>query len=167
MTSAYAPLSGSIVSDRMWQVLVQGSDKMGPIGHGWTYSAHPICAAAGVANLKLIDELKLVENAGSTGAYFRDALQGALGGHKHVGEVRGEGLMAAVEFVEDREDRKFFDPSLKIGPQVSAALLANGVIARAMPEGDILGFAPPLCLTREEADKIVDDTSEAIATVFA
>ncbi|MNE52486.1 L-Lysine-8-amino-7-oxononanoate aminotransferase [compost metagenome] len=167
LTSAYAPLSGSIVSDRMWQVLVQGSDKMGPIGHGWTYSAHPICAAAGVANLKLIDELNLVENAGSTGAYFRKALQDAVGGHKHVGEVRGEGLMAAIEFVDDRDDRKFFDPSLKIGPQVSTALLANGVIARAMPEGDILGFAPPLCLTREEADKIVDATKKAIATVFA
>ena len=74
LTSAYAPLSGSIVSDRMWQVLVQGSDQLGPIGHGWTYSAHPICAAAGVANLKLIDELKLVQNAGETGAYFRAGL---------------------------------------------------------------------------------------------
>ncbi len=167
LTSAYAPLSGSIVSDRMWQVLVQGSDKMGPIGHGWTYSAHPICAAAGIANLKLIDELNLVENAGSTGVYFRKALEDAIGGHKHVGDVRGEGLMTAVEFVEDRDDRKFFDASLKIGAQVSTALLANGVIARAMPEGDILGFAPPLCLTREEADKVVDATAKAITTVFA
>jgi L-2,4-diaminobutyrate transaminase len=167
LTSAYAPLSGSIVSDRMWEVLVQGSDKMGPIGHGWTYSAHPICAAAGVANLKLIDELKLVENAGSTGTYFRKVLQDALGGHKHVGEIRGEGLMAAIEFVEDRDDRKFFDPSLKIGAQVSAALLANGVIGRAMPEGDILGFAPPLCLTTEEADKIVAATKKAVDIVFA
>lgn len=167
LTSAYAPLSGSIVSDRMWQVLVQGSDKMGPIGHGWTYSAHPICAAAGIANLKLIDELNLVENAGSTGVYFRKALEDAIGGHKHVGDVRGEGLMAAVEFVDDRDDRKFFDASLKIGAQVSTALLANGVIARAMPEGDILGFAPPLCLTREEADKVVDATAKAITTVFA
>ncbi|QWK79215.1 aspartate aminotransferase family protein [Ochrobactrum sp. BTU1] len=167
LTSAYAPLSGSIVSERMWQVLVQGSDQMGPIGHGWTYSAHPICSAAGVANLKLIDELDLVENAGSTGRYLREALEDAIGGHRHVGDVRGEGLMAAIEFVDDRDDRKFFDPSLKIGAQVSAALLANGVIARAMPEGDILGFAPPLCLTREEADKIVDATIKAITTVFA
>ena len=166
LTSAYAPLSGSIASDRMWQVLVQGSDKMGPIGHGWTYSAHPICAAAGVANLKLIDELKLVENAGSTGTYFRKALADALGEHRHVGEIRGEGLMAAIEFVEDRDDRRFFDPSLKIGAQVSTALLANGVIGRAMPEGDILGFAPPLCLTPEEADKFVAATKKAVDTVF-
>ncbi|MGH6760967.1 MAG: aspartate aminotransferase family protein [Phyllobacterium sp.] len=167
LTSAYAPLSGSIVSDRMWRVLVQGSDQMGPIGHGWTYSAHPICAAAGVANLQLIDELKLVENARSTGAYFRKALQDAVGSHRHVGEVRGEGLLAAIEFVEDRDDRTFFDPSQKIGAQVSAALLANGVIGRAMPEGDILGFAPPLCMTEAEADQVVDATSKAIATVFS
>lgn len=166
LTSAYAPLSGSIVSERMWKVLVQGSDQMGPIGHGWTYSAHPICAAAGVANLQLIDELKLVENAGSTGAYFRKALQDALADHKQVGEIRGEGLMAAIEFVEDRDDRKFFEASQKIGPQVSAALLANGVIGRAMPEGDILGFAPPLCLTRDEADQVVAATKKAVASVF-
>ncbi len=63
LTSAYAPLSGSIVGDRMWKVLEDGTDEFGPIGHGWTYSAHPICAAAGVANLKLIDDLGLVPNA--------------------------------------------------------------------------------------------------------
>jgi L-2,4-diaminobutyrate transaminase len=166
LTSAYAPLSGSIVSDRMWQVLVQGSDQLGPIGHGWTYSAHPICAAAGVANLKLIDDLGLVENAGTTGAYFRNALSDALGGHRNVGEVRGDGLMAAVEFVEDRDDRRFFDPARKIGPAVSAALLERGVIGRAMPQGDILGFAPPLCMTPSEADIVVDATVKTLKTVF-
>ena len=166
LTSAYAPLSGSIVGDRVWKVLEQGTDENGPIGHGWTYSAHPIGAAAGVANLKLIDELGLVKNAGETGAYFNKAMKNALGGHAHVGDVRGEGLLCAVEFVEDRETRKFYDPSQKIGPQVSAALLAKGVIARAMPQGDILGFAPPLCLTRAEADEIVGKTAEAVAEVL-
>ena len=68
LTSAYAPLSGSIVGEKMWKVLEQGTDENGPIGHGWTYSAHPIGAAAGVANLKLIDELNLVQAAGDTGA---------------------------------------------------------------------------------------------------
>ena len=71
LTSAYAPLSGSIVSADMWKVLEEGTDKFGPIGHGWTYSAHPICAAAGVANLELIDKLGLVGNAGETGAYLQ------------------------------------------------------------------------------------------------
>ncbi|MDZ7908762.1 MAG: aspartate aminotransferase family protein [Gemmobacter sp.] len=166
LTSAYAPLSGSIVSDRMWQVLVQGADDFGPIGHGWTYSAHPICAAAGVANLKLIDDLALVQNAGETGAYFRASLADALAGHAHVGEVRGDGLMAAVEFVEDRDDRRFFDPARKIGPAVAAALLERGVIGRAMPQGDILGFAPPLCLTRAESDVVVDAAASAVKAVL-
>ena len=166
LTSAYAPLSGSIVSQRMWDVLVQGSDAFGPIGHGWTYSAHPICAAAGVANLALIDEMGLVKNAGETGSYFNKALKDALSGHRNVGEVRGEGLMAAVEFVEDRDDRRFFDPGRKVGPTIASALLEEGVIGRAMPQGDILGFAPPLCLTPKEAETVVAATLKAVKRVL-
>lgn len=166
LTSAYAPLSGSIVSQRMWDVLVQGSDAFGPIGHGWTYSAHPICAAAGVANLALIDEMGLVKNAGETGAYFNKALKDALSGHRNVGEVRGDGLMAAVEFVEDRDDRRFFDPGRKVGPTIASALLEEGVIGRAMPQGDILGFAPPLCLTPKEAETVVAATLKAVKRVL-
>ncbi len=166
LTSAYAPLSGSVVSEKMWNVLVQGSDAMGPIGHGWTYSAHPICAAAGVANLKLIDEMGLVENAGTVGAYFRGKLTEALADHANVGEVRGDGMMAAVEFVKDKDDRVFFDASEKVGPQIAAALASRNVLGRAMPQGDILGFAPPLCLTKEEADHVVAMTVEAVADVL-
>ncbi|MFS2014231.1 aspartate aminotransferase family protein [Azospirillum sp. CT11-132] len=167
LTSAYAPLSGVIVGDRVWKVLEQGSDQLGPIGHGWTYSAHPLCAAAGVANLELIDTLDLVTNAGETGGYFRAALADALGGHPMVGDVRGEGMLAAVEFVADRDDRRFFPAEAKVGPRLSAALLERGVIARAMPQGDILGFAPPLCLTREEADIVVSATAKAVKAVAA
>lgn len=167
LTSAYAPLSGVIVGDRVWKVLEQGSDQLGPIGHGWTYSAHPLCAAAGVANLELIDTLGLVTNAGETGSYLRAALTDALGGHPMVGDVRGEGMLAAVEFVADKDDRRFFPAEAKVGPRLSAALLERGVIARAMPQGDILGFAPPLCLTREEADIVVSATAKAVKAVAA
>ena len=167
LTSAYAPLSGSIISDKVWKVLEQGTDENGPIGHGWTYSAHPICAAAGVANLKLIDDLGLVANAADVGAYLKAAMADALSGHAHVGDVRGEGMLCAVEFVEDRESRRFFDPARKIGPQISAAMLAQDkVIARAMPQGDILGFAPPFCLARAEADTIVAATERAVKSVL-
>lgn len=165
LTSAYAPLSGVIVSEKFWRVLEQGSDEFGPIGHGWTYSSHPLCAAAGVANLELVDELDLVRNAGEVGAYFNAALKEAVGGHAYVGEVRGEGLLAAVEFVRDRDDRVFFDASQKVGPRIAAALLEQGVIARAMPQGDILGFAPPLCLTKQEADVVVEATRRAVKAV--
>lgn len=167
LTSAYAPLSGSIISDKVWKVLEQGTDENGPIGHGWTYSAHPICAAAGVANLKLIDDLDLMTNAGSVGAYLNASMQDALGDHANVGDVRGEGMLCAVEFVKDKDSRTFFDAADKIGPQVSAALLAQDkVIARAMPQGDILGFAPPFCLTRDEADTVVAATVQAVKTIL-
>ena len=165
LTSAYAPLSGSIISNKVWKVLEQGTDEFGAIGHGWTYSAHPIGAAAGVANLELIDKLGLVANAGDTGAYFNKAMSDAVAGHRHVGEVRGEGMLCAVELVEDKDDRTFFDPSRKIGPSIAAALLKRGVIARAMPQGDIIGFAPPLCLSRTEAGTIVTAMAEAVAEV--
>ncbi|WP_339630952.1 aspartate aminotransferase family protein [uncultured Sneathiella sp.] len=167
LTSAYAPLSASIISDRVWKVLEDGTDEFGAIGHGWTYSAHPIGAAAGVANLKLIDEMGLVENAGKVGSYFKTAMTNAIANHANVGDVRGEGLMLAVEFVEDKEARSFFDPSKTMGAKVAGALLKRGVIARAMPQGDIIGFAPPLCLTEAEADKIVGAMQEAVEQVFA
>jgi L-2,4-diaminobutyrate transaminase len=166
LTSAYAPLSGVIVSEKVWRILERGSDEFGAIGHGWTYSSHPLCAAAGVANLELVDEMALVDNAREVGAYFKQALRDAVGDHPHVGEVRGEGLMAAVEFVRDRDDRAFFDPIDKVGPRVAAAMLTNDVIGRAMPQGDILGFAPPLCLTRQEADIVVKAASQAVREVL-
>ena len=166
LTSAYAPLSGSIVSDRMWKVLEQGTDENGPIGHGWTYSAHPIGAAAGVANLKLLDDLDLIANNRETGAYLKASMTDALGDHPHVGDIRGEGMMCAVEFVKERDGRHFFDAAEKVGLQVTAALASHGVIGRAMPQGDILGFAPPFCLSRAEADEIVSKTVLAVKSVL-
>jgi len=165
LTSAYAPLSGVIVSEKVWKVLEKGSDALGAIGHGWTYSSHPLCTAAAIANLELVDSLGLVENAKLTGAYFKQALTDALAGHRIVGEVRGEGLAAAVEFVADKDDRVYFDPALKVGPRIYAATLARGVISRALPQGDILGFAPPLCLTRDEADIVVKAVAGAVESV--
>ena len=166
LTSAYAPLSGSIVSEKVWDVLARGTDENGVFGHGWTYSAHPIGAAAGVANLELIDRLGLVENARDTGAYLVEAMRNAVGSHKHVGEVRGEGMLCAVELVADRDARRFFDPAGATCGKVVAAMARRGVIARAMPQSDVIGFAPPLCLTREEADKLATATAEALADVL-
>ncbi len=166
LTSAYAPLSGSIVSERLWKVLEQGTDELGVIGHGWTYSAHPLCAAAGIANLELIDELGLVSNARATGAYLNGALHEAFDDHPMVGDVRGEGILAAIEFVEEKKKRRFFDPGRAIGVKVAAAALKRGLIARAMPQGDILGLAPPLCIQPSEVDELVNIAQEAVDEVY-
>ncbi|PIE11936.1 MAG: hypothetical protein CSA72_02140 [Rhodobacterales bacterium] len=167
VTSAYAPLSGSIISDKLFKVFAEGADRNGPIGHGWTYSAHPIGAAAAVANLTLLDDLNLVHNAGEVGEYLNATMKEALADHPHVGEVRGTGMLCAVEIVEDKDDRAAFDPAKKTIAQVSAEMLSgHNIIARAMPEGDILGFSPPFCLTREEADRIVGATVDSVRKIL-
>ncbi len=165
LTSAYAPLSGVIVGDRVWQVLEQGSDKLGPIGHGYTYSAHPLGVAAGVANLDVLARENLTANARDTGAYFQQRMHATFDNHPLVGEVRGVGLLAALEFVADKAGKRNFDPDLKVGARVSAACLERNMIARAMPNGDILGFAPPLVISRAEVDDVVERTRTAVDSV--
>jgi L-2,4-diaminobutyrate transaminase len=166
LTSAYAPLSGSIVSQRIFDTLHEASDRVGVLAHGWTYSAHPVSAAAGVANLELIDSLGLVENAGRLGPVLLQGLREALSGHPNVAEIRGEGLLIAVEFMEDPGARRWFEPYFQTTYKVAGALLRRGVIARALPEADILGFAPPLCFTDAEVATVVEATREAVHEVL-
>lgn len=165
LTSGYLPLSGVIVGDRVWEVLEKGSEKLGPIGHGWTYSAHALCAAAGIANLEIIERENLIDNARDNGAYFQDALHAAFDEHPLVGEVRGEALLAALEFIADKGAKKRFEPGARVGSRVASACIDNGLIARAMPHGDILGFAPPLIVSSAEIDDIVDRTRRAVDKV--
>ncbi len=166
LTSAYAPLSGSIISQRVFDVLMTGSDEFGALAHGWTYSGHPVSCAAGVATLQLIDDLGLVANAASTGAHLQAALKTAVAGHHNVAEVRGVGLMAAVEFMADPVARTWFDPPMSVSLKISAAMMTRGVIARPMPEGDIIGFAPPLCITPTEVDIAVAALRDAVHEVL-
>ena len=166
LTSAYLPLSGVIVGDKVWQVLEQGSDQFGALGHGWTYSAHPTCVAAALANLDIIEREDLLGNVREVGPYLLAGLRAAVGDHPMVGEVRGVGMLAAIEFVEDKPKRRFFSPQGKVGGAVAAACLERGVIGRAMPHGDILGYAPPLTLSRAEADQVVSATKSALEAVY-
>jgi L-2,4-diaminobutyrate transaminase len=165
LSSAYLPISGVIVGEKVWRALEEGTDRLGAIGHGWTYSAHPVCAAAANANLDIVDREDLTANAREVGGYFLDRLHEAFDHHPMVGEVRGVGLLAALEFVADKAEKTALDPTLKVGPKVAAAALDEGLIARAMPHGDILGFAPPLIITRAEIDRVVAMTRRAVDAV--
>lgn len=165
LTSAYLPLSACIVGDRVWSVLEDGEAKFGAFSHGYTYTAHPTCAAAGLANLKVIEDEDLMGNVREVGARFQNRLRRVFADKEFVGEVRGVNLLGAVEFVADRKSRRRFDPSLKLGAKLSAACLEEGVIARAMPHGDILGFAPPLITTASDVDEIVDRVERAVDRV--
>ena len=155
LTSGYLPLSGVIVGERVWKV----------IEHGWTYSGHPLCAAAGLANLDILERENLTENARDTGLYLQEQFKNSFENHPLVGEVRGVGLLAALEFVADKSKKIRFEADWKVGAKVSAACLEQNLIARAMPNGDILGFAPPLSITKKEVDDIVTRTTKALNSV--
>src|SRR5262245_34152278 len=165
LTSGYQPLSGALVGEKVWDVLQQGSDKYGPFAHGYTFSAHPVCAAAALVNPDIIERERLTENAAEVGAYFLERLKNAFTGQPFVAEVRGAGLLAAIEFAQDPAQKQRFDADRKVGQQLAAACLEEGVIARSMPHGDILGFAPPLITTKADADEIVQRVQRAVERV--
>ncbi|WP_216675249.1 aspartate aminotransferase family protein [Paraburkholderia elongata] len=165
LTSAYAPLSACIVGEKVYEVLDAGAQKVGAFSHGYTYSGHPIGVAAANAVLDIVEREDLPGNAANVGEYFQTALEDAFSDSPIVGEVRGVGLMAAVEFVADPATKQRFDAQLKVGARVSKAARDRGLIARAMPHGDILGFAPPLTITKAEIDDIVGIARQAVSQV--
>ncbi|MEO0762301.1 MAG: aminotransferase class III-fold pyridoxal phosphate-dependent enzyme, partial [Pseudomonadota bacterium] len=162
LTSGYFPLAGSVVNERVWSVMAEGSSRYGPFAHGFTYAAHPLGAAVAMTNLDIIEREGLTANAAAMGARLRDGLAGALGDHPMVGDIRGEGLLACVEFVAGRESRTLFHPALGIGARLARACRDDGLIVRPLPDGDMLGYAPPLTLTAEDVDEIVARTTRAV-----
>ena len=165
LTSAYAPLSAVIIGERVAAALSAHSDEIGAFSHGYTYSGHPICVAAANANLDVLEREGIVEHVAGLGTALRDTLAQAVEGSPIVGEVRGTGMLAAIEFVADPEKRLRFDAGLKVGARISAACLEGGLIARAMPHGDILGFAPPLITTRDDMQEIAAIAQRSVARV--
>ncbi|UNZ53807.1 aspartate aminotransferase family protein [Agrobacterium tumefaciens] len=166
LTSAYFPLSGAIVGEKVYKVMEEGADRVGAFSHGYTYSGHPIGAAAANAVLDIVEKEDLPGNARAVGSYFQEQLKAKFAQLPIVGEVRGVGLMGAIEFVADRERKTRFAPHLTVGARVSKAARNGGLIARAMPHGDILGFAPPLVTTREEVDEILAIAEAAVRSVM-
>lgn len=165
LTSAYVPLSGAIVSKKVSDVLKQGSDVAGMFPHGYTYTGHPLGAAAANAVLDIVEREDLPGNSRDVGGYLQQRMQETFAQNPLVGEVRGVGMMAAIEFVANRDTKECFDKTLKVGARISNACLEEGMIARAMPHGDILGFSPPLCITKEDVDTVVGKAKTAIDRV--
>ncbi|HEX4765985.1 MAG TPA: aminotransferase [Lichenihabitans sp.] len=166
LTSAYFPLSAAIVGDKVCKVMEDNADRIGAFSHGYTYSGHPIGAAAANAVLDIVEKEDLAGKARDTGAYMQSRMKAAFAQVPIVGEVRGVGMLAGIEFVADRERKTRFEPGLKVGARISKAARDRGLIARAMPHGDILGFAPPLVTTRAEVDEIVDIAEKAVRQVM-
>ncbi len=151
MTSGYLPMGGVLVSDRVAETVYA---KAGEFVHGYTYSGHPAACAAGLANMRILREERLVERVrDDIGPYLQERWL-ALGEHPLVGEARMVGLIGAVELVADKARRRRFAQEGRTGLEARELSLANGLIMRATR--DTLLISPPFCLTHEEADLVVD-----------
>jgi L-2,4-diaminobutyrate transaminase len=166
LTSGYFPLSGCIISERVWQVLVEGSAG-GPFGHGYTYSAHPLGAAVAMANLDAIENEGLLARATERGALMQSLLHEAFDDHPLVGEVRGMALIGALEFVAGKDPTTPFDPALKVSARVTRRCLELGVITRALPAADTISFSPPFVISEDEVAELVGITKRAVDDVAA
>ena len=165
LTSGYLPLAGSVVSERIWTALEDASDEFGAFPHGFTYSAHPLGAAAALANLDIIEREDLTANAARAGAHLLSRLSETFGDHPLVGDVRGDGLLAAVEFMADRAKRSPFAADSGVGRRIAAACRDEGLIVRPLPDADIIGFCPPLVISQEEVEDVVIRTRKAVDRV--
>jgi L-2,4-diaminobutyrate transaminase len=153
ITSAYFPLSASVISEKVWNVLRDASAEFGPVMHGFTYSGHPVGGAVAMANLDIMERENLIENSAAMGVYFRQQLRERFGDHPYVGDIRGEGLMMALELVADRKVKRFFDRGKGVHRIIQKKALEAGVMVRALPFVEAISFSPPLCITRAEIDE--------------
>ncbi len=150
VTSGYVPLGGVLVGERVARVLIE---RGGEFTHGYTYSGHPVACAVGVANLRLVRELGLVERVrDDLGPYLAEQFA-ALAAHPLVGEVQTCGLMGALQLVRDRSSGAPFPAELEFGMVCRGHCFANGLVMRAV--GDRMIVAPPLVITRAQIDEMV------------
>jgi adenosylmethionine-8-amino-7-oxononanoate aminotransferase len=161
ITSGYIPFGGVGVSDQVARAL---DEAPGPWMHAYTYSAHPVGCAVALRTLQIIDEENLVAEAARKGAHLLDALRARLGQHPHVGEIRGKGLMCAVEFVQDRATKTPFPPEQQVGARIHAEAVARGLFSRV--RGDVFVLAPPFVTADEMLDRISEILSAATKAVL-
>ena len=151
LSSAYAPISAVMVNEKVYAPIARNSGTIGTFGHGFTYSGHPVSCAIALETLKIYEEDNVVGHVQSLMPQFWKALR-SYEGRKYVGEVRGVGLVAAIELYADPENRTSFDPAVKAGARLVEIGLTQGLIVRAL--GDTIVFCPPLIITAEELDEL-------------
>ncbi|MDX2006005.1 MAG: aspartate aminotransferase family protein [Meiothermus sp.] len=156
ITSGYVPLGGVGVTPEIYAA-VSAPDRL--FMHGFTYSGHPVACAVGLANIAIIEREELWKNAAERGAQLLAGLR-QLESHPNVGNVRGKGLMALVEVVEDKASKKTFDASAGVGGKLMSLSRKNGVIVRCNDTG--FAMAPPLVITAAEVDELVNALGDTL-----
>jgi 4-aminobutyrate---pyruvate transaminase len=166
LSSAYLPISATVISEEIYQAFVAQSEKLGQFAHGFTYSAHPVCCAVALEALKIYEERDIVSRVRAAAPRLQQGLR-RFASHPLVGEVRGIGLLAAVELVQDKASRAPFDPKQGVGQILAARAQEHGLIIRALV--DNIAFCPPLIISADEIDellrrfgKALDDTATTL-----
>jgi L-2,4-diaminobutyrate transaminase len=167
LTSGYLPLSASLVGERIWEVLGNKVPEFKTFNHGYTYSGHPVAAAAGVANLRVLEEDDLLPKAAKRGEYLLRRLRETVGAHPLVGNIRGVGLMCGVELSARREECKPFDAALGVAGRVSRAAADLGLLVRGLPTNDTIALSPPFVVSEAEIDTMTQRLRSSLDRVAA
>ena len=162
LSSAYAPLSATILSDQFYDVISVPQAKGALLTHGFTYSGHPVCCAAGLANIEIIEREKICEHVREVGPYLEQQLA-SLAELEIVGDVRGSHFMMCVENVADKETKALLAEDIQVGNRIAAAAQRRGVLVRPIAHLNVL--SPPLILTRAQIDTLVSVLRESIIEV--
>jgi 4-aminobutyrate--pyruvate transaminase len=160
VTSAYLPLSATIISEPIYQAMLTQSDKLGAFAHGFTYSGHPVCCAVALEALKIYEERDIIGHVRRVAPRFQAGLQ-RFAGHKLVGEARGIGLIGALEIVRDKASKASFDAARGAAALIGAACQEAGLIVRPLG-GDIVALCPPLIVSEDEIDEIWSRFGDAL-----
>jgi adenosylmethionine-8-amino-7-oxononanoate aminotransferase len=152
-----------LMADHVYQAIANASPL--PVGHGFTYSGHPVSAAVGLEVLRLYREGGLLDNGRKTGRRFAEHMA-RITDHPLVGDARWRGMLGAIELVSDRSTKTAFDPALDVAGHLGRITWDNGLIVRCFPNA-VIGFAPALCCSEDEMDQIFDRLSRSLDQLLA
>jgi 4-aminobutyrate--pyruvate transaminase len=165
MTSAYVPMSALYVTDAIYQVIADASAAVGTFGHGYTYSGHPLACAVALETLRIYEADDVIGHVRRVAPRLQQGLR-RFAGHPLVGEVRGLGLIGALELAEDPAAHKPFDPKRGVGAYFVRRAQEHGLITRVLG-GDVIAFSPPLVITEPEIDRMLECAEKALADTLS
>jgi 4-aminobutyrate---pyruvate transaminase len=164
LTAAFFPMSALMFKDDFYQDMMRNSDEVGVLGHGYTYSGHPVGAAIALEALDIYQEMDLIGHVRKVSRPFLEGCRGLMD-HPLVGDARGIGLFCGIELVRDKRTREQFDPAQKVGQRVQDAAHANGLYLRSIPP-DRISFMPPLIIDESEIAEALKRLRRALDSVW-
>ena len=162
LTAGVFPMSAAFISHDIHNVMRQASKEYGSFFHGYTYSGHPIGSAVALKVVEIIKQEQLISNSEQVGEYLHSQLKARLLHHPHVGEIRGKGLLAAIQLIKNKDNKEFYEISDKIPVKLSSVCKDKGLVIRPLPSVGALALSPPLTLSKAEVDKIVNIVTKVI-----